>query len=87
MITQAIKLGPTTKEDQLLPDWHKFQKIINMFNNDFAQGADTPMKVNNIVWGLDNEMPVNRDGIGRYDTEALGTRKYTSNPPLLAISG
>lgn len=23
MISQAIQLGPTTKEDQLLPDWHK----------------------------------------------------------------
>lgn len=46
-----------------------------MFNNDFAQGESTPMKYNTIIWGLDSEEPVDRDGIGRYDTSALGTLK------------
>merc|ERR1719181_2431799 len=74
LMIKATELGPTTAEDQLLPDWHKFQRIINMFNNDFQQGEDTPMKLNNIVWGLDATAPVNRDGIGRFDvgTAALG---------------
>jgi hypothetical protein len=72
MLTQAVNLGPTTKEDQLLPDWHKFQKIINMFNHDFAQGESTPMKYNTVIWGLNNEEPVDRTGIGRFDSESMG---------------
>ena len=45
LMIQATKLGPTTKEDQLLPDWHKFQRIINMFNNDFQQGEDVSTSI------------------------------------------
>ena len=56
----AVQLGPTTKEDQLLPEWHKFQRIINMFNNDFGQGQETPMKMNNLVWGFNKDVPMDR---------------------------
>merc|ERR1711865_687613 len=64
-----------------LPDWHKFQRIINMFNNDFQQGEDTPMKLNNIVWGLNADAPVNRDGIGRWDvgSSALGRLQWNTD--------
>eukprot|EP01047_Picozoa_sp_COSAG01_P012629 COSAG01_NODE_573_length_15298_cov_13.922394_8_plen_815_part_00 len=72
LLIKSTDLGPTTKEDQLLPEWHKFQRIINMFNDDFGKGESTPMKLNNIVWGLDAKAPVSRDGIGRFDAESLG---------------
>jgi hypothetical protein len=76
MVIFAAKLSTTTKEDQLLPDDHKFQRLINMFNNDFSRGSDTPMKLNNIVWGIMGSDPVDRDGVGRFDVTELGTLKY-----------
>lgn len=86
MITQAIHLGPTTKEDQLLPDWHKFQKIINMFTHDFAQGESTPMKYNTVIWGVDNEEPVDRSGVSRFDAEGMGTLNLDSTFDLSATA-
>lgn len=65
----AVKLGPTTKDDQLLPEWHPFQRIVTLFNEGFATGSDTPMKTNLMIWGIDPDTPVDNDGIGRYATE------------------
>jgi hypothetical protein len=64
----SSQLGPTTKEDQLLPDWHPFQRIVTAFNEDFKSGGDTPNRESDIVWGLDANKPLDRAGLSRYDT-------------------
>lgn len=76
MLIFAAKLSTTTKEDQLLPDDHPFQRIINMFNNDFNRGSDTPMKTNAVVFGIKGFDPVDRDGIGRFDVASMGALAY-----------
>ena len=50
-----------------------------MFNHDFAQGESTPMKYNTVVWGVDNNEPVDRSGIGRFDSEDLGVLNLDSS--------
>eukprot|EP01048_Picozoa_sp_COSAG05_P009518 COSAG05_NODE_788_length_7333_cov_14.016727_7_plen_56_part_00 len=39
------------------------------------------MKLNNIVWGLNADAPVNRDGIGRWDvgSSALGRLQWNTD--------
>ena len=55
-----------------------------MFTNDFAQGESTPMKYNTVVWGVNNQEPVDRSGISRFDSGALGTLNLDSSFDLSA---
>jgi hypothetical protein len=54
----ATQLGPTTKEDQMLKDDHPFQRIIDVLSNEFSTGANTPMKVISVVYGINPTDPM-----------------------------
>ena len=57
-----------------------------MFTHDFAQGESTPMKYNTIVWGVDNKEPVDRSGIGRFESDKLGQLNLDSTFDLSATA-
>ena len=57
-----------------------------MFTHDFAQGESTPMKYNTIVWGVDNVEPVDRSGVGRFDSDTLGALNLDSSFDMSATA-
>ena len=56
----AFNIGPSTKDAQILPDDHPMQRLINVFNGEFAMSGMDPKVRLDVLWGVKG---LDRDGI------------------------
>ncbi|KAJ9455055.1 Protein dispatched [Diplonema papillatum] len=80
MIVGATNLGATTKIDQWLPDWHPFQRYFFSITNDFRANAQDQTVPVRLVFGLDADSPIDRDGVDEYDPDTVGEPTFWSAP-------
>eukprot|EP01064_Diplonema_japonicum_P003493 TRINITY_DN12245_c0_g2_i3.p1 TRINITY_DN12245_c0_g2~~TRINITY_DN12245_c0_g2_i3.p1 ORF type:complete len:1343 (+),score=373.17 TRINITY_DN12245_c0_g2_i3:47-4030(+) len=78
MISRAVQLHPTTKNEQWLPDWHPIQRYMDASHNDFlTNDQEFAWKVQVII-GLNHD-PIDRSGTDKYDSDDIGQPVYSDH--------
>ena len=70
MVSQAVNLQPTTKNEQWLPEWHPIQRFFDAMSMDFP--SSDQMRVFNVavMFGVDAEEPSDRSTFDKWDKDS-----------------
>ena len=78
MVIEATKLEPSTKNDQMLPNWHPIQRFIDSMTQDFPSSQQVAVFPVAVTFGIDADDPVDRAGLDRWDINAKGSPILTN---------
>ena len=76
LFMEALKLHPTTKNEQWLPDWHPMQRFMDSMHNDFGSNDQDFAQSVQLTFGLDYNNPIDRSGTNKYKKSDVGKPRF-----------